>query len=387
MKNINLLTGSLFPVVLVVIGGVLSHPTWAAAEALPKTPEQKLDYVENALAEALESNDWKMMEMCAQGYKALGLSGEARETSFLRAERRAALAALAKRIYGGDLDLRIVFGGLAARALSGDQPAAKTLHAFAEQAINAVPRPTAELWKAKPEQAQAEQKAHAESLTAIKQRDFALLYLALIKAPGVKEKALAALRARSKFSQPMTVGVGGPSGPGDPLILAVLAADPQGGLPDLLKLCLDSGDKADKDAYAVRLRTLQAIVNIVAPHKGVRNPLAAFQLEADIAAALPQNAAAQLSGPFTALVRDWSSDVTVGNASVHSLIGMVGRVPLTDEARVSLEGLRGKMGGEKNLEWQRKQIDNLLEKDGKTVPVRTPAVVPQTKTTEQEDDF
>lgn len=55
----------------------------------PETIEKQIDYLRGAFIEALQTRDWKMLEMAGKGFNASGLQGKDLEISMLRAERRA----------------------------------------------------------------------------------------------------------------------------------------------------------------------------------------------------------------------------------------------------------------------------------------------------------
>src|SRR5438874_1652857 len=96
---------------------MLAVPALIAAEAekpkAPATLEEQITYLEGSLAEAIQTRDWKMMELAATGFKAAGLTGDKLEIAMLHSERDAAL-----QNYGGGGN--VLTWGQAARVKAGD---------------------------------------------------------------------------------------------------------------------------------------------------------------------------------------------------------------------------------------------------------------------------
>jgi hypothetical protein len=314
-----------------------------------KTIEQQIAYLQGAFTEAVTMRDWQMLEMVAEGLKAAGLRGTELEVVILRGEVDAAVGL---RSPVG----QVVTWGLSCRAKAGD---AKALEALRELAKTDPPQgamPDADLWRKDPAAANAAMKAFQASFAALDKRDEALLCLALLKEPGLEPRLMECLAAK----RPASPGFGVAFGRGDPLVEAVLLADPQTGWGKLTEFLNQQGEKASFDG---QLRAWQGAMGLL-PKNRARWAGAApdnFTLEAQVLALLPKDADTQLLKPYISLLGRCPTDAF---NQLNSLLSYGYALPKQEpgsEILAVLEGLKAKIAAEvPNRGYLVQLIDNIL---------------------------
>lgn len=321
----------------------------------PTTFEAQVEYLEGALAESLRSRDWKMLELATEGFKAGHLNGTLLEISVLRAELQASFEAVQ---FGGRARAQIETWGLAACAKAGEEKALVALRTLAASEISAVQAPSAELWKKQPAEFKAAQKACATYVLANEKREHALLCLALLKEPGVTERALAILRARQKpDANPMGMGMGGDSGVGQ-LVLAALASDATAAWKGLSQYLGAEDEKASVDT---QIAVLNFLLDLANPDPRFKPADDSFKVDRDIAAQLPKDSSVQLTKPFMSLAKRWKPDANVWNCPLLASANRLPVQPENGEVVAALEGLKSKLTGQ-NSQHVRQQIDAVVKK-------------------------
>jgi hypothetical protein len=355
------------------------------AEA-PKTdtPEQQVAYLEDALSEGFRTMDWKMSEMAIDGLKAAGVKGANAEISVLRAEREAAFDSYNTQ------RAQIETWGLVARAKLGDSTALAKLRARAGDEVAEVKSADNKLLKTNPAEFKAAEKAYGRYLISLQRKDAALLGLAIMKEPGVLDRALTALRNKKSASgQNQFYMMGGTYGAAsDPLIEAALLADPQAGYKGLLEICNAPDDKV---AAAVRSSVLQSLISMVYPPK-YQSPDAPFTLEGDIAATLPKNAAAGLAKPYIAAIKAWKPDPkNAWDQNFFSLLGTGASFPVKtfdDDGIAAIRDVKNRMKGDM-AQWASQTVDAVLKAQGVTVAAKPErdGTQPEKPPTKPQGDF
>jgi hypothetical protein len=300
---------------------------------------EQITGLESALIEAISSGDWKTLELAAKGFKAAKLKDPALQMSVLRAVRQAALESRP------DTCMRIEIWSLAARALIGDEKSLAALRAFAQEKISDVVTVQVSVR----DSYTATQKAQQTHQSAVQKQEQAVLCMALLKEPGISAQALEILRSREKVSYYFD----GNSTHTVPLILAVLASNPEEGFKSLLDYC---GTEATTYDQALALSTLMRLYNLSHGAQAFNGHYSfnydSFPAEADIAATLPKDAAEQLIHRFAEIVGKYKGGarslkgVYSGDDAMaydpYSLIGYLPILPNNAEEIAALEALQSK---------------------------------------------
>lgn len=342
MSNARLFTGHVLKNFRILAVMFLMTAFANAAEnpnaSIPATIEQQIEYLEGALSEGIRTRDWKMTEMATDGLKAAGLTGTNLELTVLRAERNAALESNSQRA-------QFEIWGMASRVKAGDTHALDMLRSLAADEIPFVKLPDQTLYKSQPLQARAAQKAFADYTIAMQKKDYALLFLALLKEPGILDQAMARLRSKSAdllkgATTSFMAGFSGPSA--DPLILAAIAANPQEGLKDLLAFC---GTEDENTAIEFQTSVLQGLIRMANSMKSNHTPSnTPFAIDADIAAQLPNEAISQFGKPLSVVINRWkSAPHNPYNYSLNSLIAFSDTLPpglIDAETQATLKALK-----------------------------------------------
>ncbi|HYF52248.1 MAG TPA: hypothetical protein VEJ63_22765 [Planctomycetota bacterium] len=324
-------------------------PTKAAEKVAPRTLEEQIVALENALAEGIVQRDWKMLELAASGLKAAGLTGKDLEISILRSERGASWSSSAYM-----QQARLECWGLIARVLAGDTGARKLLDGYADANPEPVRVPAA---PAGFQKSGDDQKAYQRAMAdyqkytlRLQQRDEALLVLALMKASGVSERIKLALGRPRLQSAYYTYS--------NPLVSACLIADKDKGLQTLLEYAAD-----EEGSIGEQLGVLSALQTLLV----LRGQETAFSVDHDAAAVLPENTAAQLGKPASALIARYAKiEHKETDGTLNALINFAHRLPpnaLTKDAAQDLSDLRFKLSPHMQ-QWMKPQIDEILKKNG-----------------------
>ena len=318
--------------------------------------EQQIDYVVGALSESLRSMDYKMICMAADGFKAAGLTGKDLEIAVLRAERDAALSG--GFMMGGN-NAQIPVLGQVARGKAGDAKAVETLRGWAFTELTPVKAPDFSQFKDKPAEVLAAQKASQEYAQNVQRKQYAFLGLALLKEPGIAEKAIAALRSAAESNQGVPVMGGGRT---DILALAALTADPKAGIKGLIDLCSD--DKAPIQAQVAAIGMLTRLAPGTKSNKGADAP---FSLEGDVSAELPQDTLAQCSKVYVAVMKRWTPDPKQPNdPSINQLIQTGYGFPaktIDADGIAAILAARDRITGP-SAQWLKPQVDQVLKQQG-----------------------
>ena len=293
------------PLLLALVLGAMTLPlrhVFGEETAKPAAPAQptleaQIEYLEGALSEALRVQDWKMLEMACTGYKASGLKGTDLELSLTRAERDAALDAL--RAYTGLGVGNITSFGLAARSKLGDAAAHSKLYVWGFDEIPEVKAPDQQLYASQPTEADKQMKAFQVYQQKRTQQEFALLTLALLREPGVLDRAIAL--AGTRQSPINGVYYMGGNSMGDTLVLAALAVDPDQGLKKLMVLAAD-----EKVETYVQIRILSALVQLKAFSNNAMVGDTKFTVGNEMGATLPQEFMKEVAKPYVALLKRYT---------------------------------------------------------------------------------
>ncbi|MCX7806458.1 MAG: hypothetical protein N3A38_14920 [Planctomycetota bacterium] len=328
----------------------------ADAAKKPASLEEQTAVLESALAEALRTGDWKMLDLAVQGFKALGKKGPDLEMAVLRAERQAALESMMAADFRR---VQIEVWGLASRAKLGDAKALDSLRALAASKVSIPKAPDWATFKDRPAEMAAAQKAYGEAIAEASRRDCALLCLAMNKEPGVLDRVLACLR------EP---GDDGRFHAQNPLVAAAIAADPEKGLNALLDICKSQ----DKDISIRRRIAVFSVLASLVPKDGEKG-LTAFTISADIGAAMPKDAGARLAKAFAEMAKRqdlFENGLPYQFLTLARVIPKLGENP---EAVAAISSLKGKAPGNAAQMWDA-QVDAVLSAvlKGKGVPPIAP---------------
>jgi hypothetical protein len=349
---------------LILVALLIAVPFVRAEAPKTDTPEQQIAYLEDALSEGFRTQDWKQTEMSIDGLKAAGVSGANAEISVLRAEREAAFDSYNTQ------RAQIETWGLIARSKLGDASALTRLRARAANDVAEVKPADQKLAQSKPAEFKAAQKAYADYFKNLERKDAALLGLAILKEPGVLDRALAALRSKKAASQQngfMVFG-GVQGGISDPLVAAALLSDSQAGFKGLLALCDDV-----KVASSVRSAVLQSLIRLSYPPK-YQSPDAPFTLEGDIAATLPKDSATDLVKPYIAQIKAWQPDPKVQwDQDFFSLISAGATFPpktINEDGITALKDVKTRVKGQM-AQYSAQYIDQVLKSQGVALAARS----------------
>ena len=351
------------------------------------TIEQQIEYLEGALAEGLGTQDWKMVQMAVEGYKNSKLTGKDLEVSLLRAERTAVIehsgggggggGPFGAIFGGGNVGMQVLALGLAVRAELGDATALPALRTLGQQDIPDVKPPDQALTKTQPVEYVKQDKAHTAYLRALEQKSFAILALALLKEPGISERALAELKKPEPDlggrggggGMPGRRGGGGGGGGGNnatnleqPLVLAMIASDPVAGLKSLLDFCAEDSTSFSKQAIIV------STLSRMAPGKKARESwITQFTLEADLGAQLPADVYTSLGKLYGDALKKWKPEdlnFRTGFAGMGLLTAAVDFPPKTipADALTKLQEVRDKLPQQAGF--IRGPIDTILKNQG-----------------------
>jgi hypothetical protein len=317
------------------------------------TLEKQIDYLGDALSEGLRSMDWKMIEMAVEGLKAAKVTGKDAEVTVLKAERNASM----EMQYAGSAP-QILALGMSARALMGDSKARPMLISWISEEIEEVKPPDAALYRKSQSEYLALQKKYLGYTKARSLRDYAFLGLALLKEPGIAEKALAVIRATK--DPVMQYIPGRQNAP----VLAVLVSGSKGAFEALLEVIDD-----DKGNFSQQSAVLQTLIQLTSGKNEQPGYTGggdgAFTIAGDVQGNLPQDAVAQLYKPYIGLMKRWQpnpNDPNGANLALNTLMQAGYAFPKKSfdaEAVKVLEELR-----DRTVEWLRPQVDQLLKNHG-----------------------
>ena len=272
----------------------------ADVEAPPKTLDEQITYLEGALAESFRLRDLTMLDMAVQAFKSAKLAEKDLELSMLRSERNASWANAQQYGVAGTPTASIEAWGLMARAKLGQDSALQALRKLAGD-LPPAPAPLPTMTKDNAADYHAKQIAIAEFGARAKLHAQAMLALALLKEPGIAEKALGAIQNKANTDhQAAMMGMYG--GGTDPLILAVLEADHNTGFAKLVAYCSD--EKAVVKDQASVLSELNGLIASNANAGGDE----AFSVTAVIRKTLPKDAQKKLAAPYASMLKRYQPD-------------------------------------------------------------------------------
>jgi hypothetical protein len=334
---------------------VTAAPQAKAAPAAPKTLEEQIDVLEGALAEGLRMMDWKMVEISLKGFASSGLKGNDLELSLVRAERQAALDGMRNFTGAGANQIEVL--GQAARAKLGDTKALEKLKAWGLTNIPAVKMPDQKLYQTNPDEAARQQKAATAYSQEIDRRDYAILGLALLKQPGIQERAVACLRSPDAAPQ-NTFG----NAFGGTLVLAMLADNPQTGLKNLVEAASD-----EKVLVTTQVSIMQTLLSFAQGNGNAIMGELNVTLRGEVSATVPKDIATQLSKSYTAALGRWKPDTANQfDQTFYSLINMGYSFPkgtLDKAAITALENVKDNVPAQQQ-QWVKPQIDQILKMQG-----------------------
>jgi hypothetical protein len=295
------------------------------------TLEHQVDYLVGALSEGICSMDVKMIHMSADGLLAMGSEGKDLEIAMLRAERDSAFA--------GCTSSQIVVMGQLARARAGDMRALPTIRswAFAELPVNAT----------------VNSRSNDFALN-LQRQCFAYIGLALMQEPGIAQKAIIALRKFTDGNLQLR------EADTDALALAALVFDPEGGVKELLTLYAD-----EKAPVGAKAALIQKIASIAAGTASRQNTAAAFSLDGELGAKMPQDALAQAAIAYVSLLKHWKCDSTKPYEMRVIQAGNVFPPRTFDvESLQAIKGIRNRLPHNPESQYAKMYLDQLLMLQG-----------------------
>lgn len=352
-----------FPLLMVV---VLALPFLRAAEpeAAPKTLAEQITYLEGALSEALQTRDFTLLETAVSGFKAAKLADKDLELSLLRAERNAAWSQA--QYYMGSDATSMEAWGLMARAMFGNNEALAALRKYSEFVSPPPMPPAVPGVKQDAKELLARQKEAAENATKLRKRDQAYLALALLKEPGVREKALAAITqdtASRDINQMQYYGVM------DPLIQAIVLSDPQNGFQTLAELCTN-----EKYTVSQQAAMLSKLSGLYAPsYAGADEKFTVTQIVKNTVPIDGQKKLIEIYGGIVARYAP-AKDTQQWDPTLNLLSNMGNVFPansLTPEGIKALEALVEKLPGDRN-QYPKQSFNSILKRNGREIPKEAP---------------
>lgn len=308
-----------------------------AGDPEPETLEKQIEYLRENMAEAIRSRDWKLLELVAKGFKATGLKDDKLEIEMLRAERDAALSERGG-MYGGR---HAIAWGLSCRAMIYGGSAMNELRELAKS--NPAPAKEPEIATAQndPEGYKAAQKAYLDYIAFAEDRNRAVFCLAMMREPGIEQRAFECLRQTPPASVRSAMrGLGGAS---HDLILAALVSDPKAAWPRLCAL-LETQDASFTFNHKIELlQGMNGIFNWPRVGAGL------YSIEGDLLNGLPEDARDQLVAPFAALVKEYTPQPDLAFDPAANTLGYVGYGMTSkahpEEVLKALDELKGKLKG------------------------------------------
>jgi hypothetical protein len=339
-----------------------------AAEGQPLiAASSKVDPVLNRLAEGLAAKDWKVIEFSAKELKALNLNPVELEAVCVRAERDAAFNIFAcgwlsrSTTYSrADSHAQIYVGGLAVRALLGDDKSMTKLRNLAEF------KPVLTEKKGVPIM---DSKEYWKVISDDSMVDNALLFLTLLKEPNIEARVIKALLEK-KETMNWAVKT-------DTLITAILVNAPQAGLRKLSAL-YEAPIK--REHIFPLLRTLYSLcLYINTDWVTIYKPGEPNQLEFAISKRLSVDFASQLVKPYIALMNHYPSQIKHQDhmfGETDILIGIFHLMPCNDDLLAAAEAFKTKISKDQFFEHFVKDLDCYLKQkrdegndSSKNVPV------------------
>ena len=349
---------------------VLTYLHAADAVPEPKTIAEQTAYLEGALSESFRTRDLVMLDITVKGLKALKLGEKELEISILRAERNASWSNTQQYGMATVPAASIEAWGLMTRAKMGSEQA---LNELRKASGDLPPSPGAlPAWgKVPAAEYLAKQTAQAEYGAKIRLRGQAMLALALFKEPGIQDKALAAIRKKAEIDQQGMMMMGMYGGGTDPLILAVLEPDTEGGFAKLIAYCSD--EKVAMKEQAGVLTELNALLTS-AKYMGADEK---FSVTQAIRERLPKDGQKQLAAPFVSIVKRYAPDTKQPwDMTLNSIANIGMGLPedsLGKDGIDALEELLKRLPGPKE-QYPKQNFISILKKNGRDVngPVKPP---------------
>ncbi len=352
--------------VALIFSNAMSAEPEAPAKALPNTLDEQIKYLEGALGESLRTRDLAMLEMAVKGFKAAKLVDKDLELSMLRAERDAAWGTTQQYAVVQAPSASMEAWGLMARAKLGNDQALQTLRKMAGD-LPPAPEALPVMNQVPAAEYRAKLIAQTEYAGKVRQRGHAIFALALLKEPGIQEKALAGIQSKTVVDQQAMMYGGG----ADPLILAVLEADAESGFKKLIAYCSDE-KYALKDQAGV-LGELSGMMT----GGGYLGAEEKFSITYDIRQHLPKDAQTQLVAPYVSLLKRYTPDPKQPwDMTLNSISNIGMTLPenaLIPDGVTALDALMDKLPGPKE-QYPKQTFMAILKKNGRdfNLPVKPP---------------
>lgn len=261
--------------------------------------------------------------------------------------------------------------GLMARAKLGDDQALQALRRMADE-VPLFPGPLPAINQVKPDEYQAKRRALDDFASKVRRRGYALFALALMKEPGIQEKALAALRNKPADAEGMGMFFFGHGGDTNPLILAVLEAGAAEGFKSLVDYCSD-----EKNAVKDQAQVLSEL-NILSSPPPFRAAEDKFSIAGEIRQRLPKDAQQRLVSSYVSILKRYVPDPKhQWDHTLNYISNMAMVLPekaLPPEGVAALEDLVNRLPGP-NEQYPKQSIITVLKRYGKDpgAAVRPPA--------------
>jgi hypothetical protein len=333
----------------------------AEAEA-PKTFEAQLAALEDGLAEAIHTRDWKMVELCVAGFKAAKLPAADLEQSILRAERNAG--------WKGILRAQAEPWGIAVRAAMGSTDSSTKLTKLALDAAPPAKTPDPKLFTTDPAAYSAALKEYQKTSFILDQKDEAALCLVLLKDPAIAAKLPELLDARcaARGQDTSRAYFGYRS---DSLVTATLLSDHGNGWKTLL-----SAIESDKNALGTQVPLLASLNQMQAA--AAKNPTT-FSVEQEAAAAIPADFNTKTAKAFSSLLKRYAATQPRSYDNLMmAMLSLGNTLPpksLTKDDAALIGDVRDQLNGAA-AQYVRQQFDEILRKQNVEAAAVTPPKPP-----------
>ena len=350
------------------------------ASRAPRTLEEQITYLEGALAESLRARDLGMLELAVKGLKTAGLAGKDLEISVLRAEREASWTNLSAGYALSTPAPSLEVWGWIARAKLGDARAVPALRELTGDIPRPAPLPA---WDKTPAAEYNARRKEAEGLAARAARGrYAFFALALLKEPGIAEKAFAAMPAKEQDLTnqiPYTWQYGNEV---SPLVLAVLTADPEKGLGKLIARLSD-----EKISVKEQSAELYEFFKLTMPNNygAADDPLSAV---GEIRQKVSKEVQATLPSAFVSLLKRYPfEDKQQYDPTIQLLLSFGTLLPeksLPADSIATLEDFIKRMP-KSSATMYKPTLDNILRRQGKEPALSKPGPVKPPKPPDEKE--
>jgi len=353
--------------VTILVTAAFALRSMAAEPDAPKAFEDQIKYLEGALAESVRTRDLTMLDMAVKGFKASKLEGKDLELSILRAERAAAWNY--SQQFAAPNSASLEAWGLMARAKMDNAEALASLRRLADE-LPPAPEPLPPIKQVKPAEYQAKQAAVNAYGARVRLRDHSIFVLALMKEPGIQDKAMAAIQNR-KANTDDQVRMMGMYGGTDPLTLAVLEPDADAGFKRLVAFCQD-----EKNSLKDQVAMLGELNGLFGP-TDFMGADEQFSVATAIRKRIPKEDRQLVVAPFVGILKRYVPDPKNGWDMTLNYINNISMAlpanALTPEGVDAIEALVNKLPGPKE-QYPKQSFIAILKKYGKgaDAPVKPP---------------